>query len=86
MKVKGLQNKIVSITIDLTVMKAVNEKLYKYNELLSEDSKHVNKLNENLCHENSEVLRVYKDIDKIMEQLCAEKTSVTSNIRLKSSQ
>ena len=35
-KVKGFQKKIASVTTDLTGMKSVNEKLYKYNELLTE--------------------------------------------------
>ena len=60
-------------------MKAVNEKLDKYNEILDKSSKHKTKLNENLLHENSEVLRVKKDLYKILEWLCADKTSVTSN-------
>ena len=55
MKLKGLKKKISSVKTDLARMKAVNEKLEKYNELLTEASKHQIKLNECLCHENSEV-------------------------------
>ena len=38
-KVKGLQKKIDSVTTDTTGMKAVNQKLGNYNELLSESTK-----------------------------------------------
>ena len=60
--VKILQNKIASVTTDITVMKDVNEKLEKYNELLDESSKHQTKLNETLLHDNYEVLMVNKDL------------------------
>ena len=55
MKVKVLQNKIASVTTDLTGMVYVKEKLGKYNELIAEASKHQTKINETLRHENSEV-------------------------------
>ena len=78
-KIKVLHKKIVSNTTDLVGMKAVIEKLEKYNELLAEASKHQTKINETLRHENSEVLRVKENIKKIAELLCADKTSVTPN-------
>ena len=52
-KVKGPQNKIASVTTDLIIMKDVNKKIEKYNEILAEDSKYQTKLNDNLCHNNS---------------------------------
>ena len=78
-KLKRLQNKISSVTIDITGMKYVKEKLENYNELLDEASKHQTNLNETLCRDNSEVLRVKKDLEKIIYQLCTEKIPVTSN-------
>ena len=67
MKVKRIYKKIASVKTDITGMKAVNEKLEKYNEILAKSSKHKTKLNENLLHENSEVLRVKKDLYKILQ-------------------
>ena len=71
MRVKILQKKITSVTIDITCMKYFNVKLNKYNKLLAEDSKYHTKLNENLRLENSEVLRVKKDPEKMLKQICA---------------
>ena len=44
-KVKILQKIIASVTTYLTIMKDVNEKLEKYNELLNESSKHQTNIN-----------------------------------------
>ena len=38
-KLKGLQKQISSVTTDITGMKAIDEKLEKYNELLDEARK-----------------------------------------------
>ena len=73
MKVKVLQKKIASVTIYIIGMKAVKDKLERYNKLLYEASKHQTKRNETLRHERYEVLRVKKDIYKRPKRLCADK-------------
>ena len=81
LKVKGPQKIIASVTTYLTGMKAVNDKLKKYNELLSEARKHQIKINETLRFENSELLRLKKSSKKILERLCEEKKSITPNTK-----
>ena len=73
MKVKKLQKKIASVAIYITGIKSFNNKLYKYNELLAESSKHQININETLRHNNDEVLGLKKDIEKRLERICADK-------------